>query len=160
MPKISLALTLFSLSYVSSYFGKKLAQSSFLSMADSAFTSTKTAYMAMFEFFKFSGVSSCDIFHCKLIICRNSKLFNGIEPKGFCILVRKELRWWKERRSGAGEGNRTLVVSLGSFCSTIELHPQEKEFYIKLELFFHIFLFVRNPANRPVPQSFEDFERK
>src|SRR3546814_9977370 len=23
---------------------------------------------------------------------------------------------------GAGEGNRTLVVSLGSFCSTIELH--------------------------------------
>ncbi len=34
--------------------------------------------------------------------------------------------WWKslESRSGAGEGNRTLVVSLGSFCSTIELHPQ------------------------------------
>ncbi len=26
--------------------------------------------------------------------------------------------------SGAGEGNRTLVVSLGSFCSTIELHPR------------------------------------
>ena len=25
--------------------------------------------------------------------------------------------------TGAGEGNRTLVVSLGSFCSTIELHP-------------------------------------
>jgi hypothetical protein len=25
---------------------------------------------------------------------------------------------------GAGEGNRTLVVSLGSFCSTIELHPR------------------------------------
>src|ERR1700739_3893844 len=27
-------------------------------------------------------------------------------------------------RIGAGEGNRTLVVSLGSFCSTIELHPR------------------------------------
>ena len=27
-------------------------------------------------------------------------------------------------RIGAGEGNRTLVVSLGSFCSAIELHPQ------------------------------------
>src|SRR5690242_3188883 len=27
---------------------------------------------------------------------------------------------------GAGEGNRTLVVSLGSFCSTIELHPHFK----------------------------------
>ena len=25
---------------------------------------------------------------------------------------------------GAGEGNRTLVVSLENFCSTIELHPQ------------------------------------
>src|SRR5438270_13443548 len=25
--------------------------------------------------------------------------------------------------SGAGEGNRTLVVSLEGFCSTIELHP-------------------------------------
>src|SRR4051794_36159528 len=26
-------------------------------------------------------------------------------------------------RHGAGEGNRTLVVSLEGFCSTIELHP-------------------------------------
>ena len=26
--------------------------------------------------------------------------------------------------SGAGEGNRTLVSSLGSWCSAIELHPQ------------------------------------
>src|SRR5476649_615523 len=26
--------------------------------------------------------------------------------------------------TGAGEGNRTLVVSLEGFCSTIELHPQ------------------------------------
>ena len=28
--------------------------------------------------------------------------------------------------NGAGEGNRTLVVSLGSFYSTIELHPHDK----------------------------------
>ena len=28
---------------------------------------------------------------------------------------------------GAGEGNRTLVLSLGSFCSTIELHPRQPE---------------------------------
>ena len=27
------------------------------------------------------------------------------------------------RKAGAGEGNRTLVVSLEGFCSTIELHP-------------------------------------
>ena len=26
-------------------------------------------------------------------------------------------------KAGAGEGNRTLVLSLGSSCSTIELHP-------------------------------------
>ena len=31
------------------------------------------------------------------------------------------------KRSGAGEGNRTLVSSLGSLRSTIELHPQVKE---------------------------------
>src|SRR3954471_22728344 len=27
------------------------------------------------------------------------------------------------RVAGAGEGNRTLVISLEGFCSTIELHP-------------------------------------
>ena len=58
---------------------------------------------------------------------------------------------------GAGEGNRTLVVSLEGFCSTIELHPQEKEFYIKLELFFHIFLFVL--SKREIESNFlRDFE--
>ena len=29
---------------------------------------------------------------------------------------------------GAGEGNRTLVFSLGSWCSAIELHPREARF--------------------------------
>ena len=28
--------------------------------------------------------------------------------------------------SGAGEGNRTLVISLEGFCSTIELHPPDR----------------------------------
>ncbi|SVE07223.1 uncharacterized protein METZ01_LOCUS460077, partial [marine metagenome] len=28
-----------------------------------------------------------------------------------------------DKKSGAGEGNRTLVSSLGSLRSTIELHP-------------------------------------
>ena len=32
----------------------------------------------------------------------------------------------RDENDGAGEGNRTLVVSLGSFCSTIELHPRVK----------------------------------
>ena len=30
---------------------------------------------------------------------------------------------------GAGEGNRTLVVSLGSFLSAIEIHPRRTAFY-------------------------------
>ncbi len=30
------------------------------------------------------------------------------------------------QRSGAGEGNRTLVISLEGCCSTIELHPRRK----------------------------------
>jgi hypothetical protein len=29
---------------------------------------------------------------------------------------------------GAGEGNRTLVISLEGFCSTIELHPRIARF--------------------------------
>ena len=33
------------------------------------------------------------------------------------------------RRAGAGEGNRTLVCSLGSCRSTIELHPRRPGFY-------------------------------
>jgi hypothetical protein len=37
----------------------------------------------------------------------------------------------KSREFGAGEGNRTLVVSLGSFCSTIELHPRPALFAAK-----------------------------
>ena len=30
---------------------------------------------------------------------------------------------------GAGEGNRTLILSLEGFCSTIELHPQSSNCY-------------------------------
>jgi hypothetical protein len=37
--------------------------------------------------------------------------------------VAREMRGCGASLTGAGEGNRTLVVSLGSFCSTIELHP-------------------------------------
>src|SRR6267143_6735951 len=31
-------------------------------------------------------------------------------------------------RLGAGEGNRTLVISLEGFCSTIELHPPDSPY--------------------------------
>ena len=31
------------------------------------------------------------------------------------------------RKNGAGEGNRTLVISLEGFCSTIELHPLKQK---------------------------------
>ena len=32
------------------------------------------------------------------------------------------------RKNGAGEGNRTPVISLEGFCSTIELHPLNRLF--------------------------------
>ena len=36
--------------------------------------------------------------------------------------------------TGAGEGNRTLVVSLEGFCSTIELHPRKPVKKLSFEL--------------------------
>ena len=51
---------------------------------------------------------------------RNSDGINCQRPANGAISTGK--RW----KAGAGEGNRTLVVSLGSCCSTIELHPQIK----------------------------------
>ena len=42
--------------------------------------------------------------------------------------------------AGAGEGNRTLVFSLGSCCSTIELHPHIKHLaWIMLAVFQCVF---------------------
>ena len=40
--------------------------------------------------------------------------------------------------SGAGEGNRTLTVSLEGFCSTIELHPHThlKKLQVRLEFWW------------------------
>ncbi len=51
---------------------------------------------------------------CKLIVPSRAK--NGRFPERHSA---KSLRSF-----GAGEGNRTLVVSLEGFCSTIELHPR------------------------------------
>ena len=39
------------------------------------------------------------------------------------------------RIPGAGEGNRTLVVSLEGFCSTIELHPRIRALLCKTNRF-------------------------
>jgi hypothetical protein len=41
------------------------------------------------------------------------------------LIKRGKCEFWERSRSvtGAGEGNRTLVCSLGSYRSTIELHP-------------------------------------
>ena len=41
--------------------------------------------------------------------------------------------------SGAGEGNRTLVVSLEGFCSTIELHPQFNDLAAPQKSFYNLF---------------------
>ena len=41
------------------------------------------------------------------------------------------------REAGAGEGNRTLVISLEGCCSTIELHPPEFDRFRRLCLKLH-----------------------
>jgi hypothetical protein len=54
-----------------------------------------------------------------LVLGRN-KTCNSATYKALWDVVRSDV--------GAGEGNRTLVFSLGSCCSTIELHPQNQAF--------------------------------
>jgi hypothetical protein len=50
---------------------------------------------------------------------------------------------------GAGEGNRTLVISLEGFCSTIELHPRCAERIIGR----------RGPAHNNIPASGKSRQR-
>ena len=50
---------------------------------------------------------------------------------------------------GAGEGNRTLVVSLEGFCSTIELHPHSP----KLLLTTNVNPLIRSHVLRPQTAS-------
>ncbi len=48
----------------------------------------------------------------------------------------QELRFiYTKHRTGAGEGNRTLVLSLEGFGSTIELHPRD-HFHIHYHVIF------------------------
>src|SRR5512135_1269198 len=51
--------------------------------------------------------------------CSTTEL-HGLPPY-FLLRVLRVQR--PPRSSGAGEGNRTLVISLEGFCSAIELHP-------------------------------------
>jgi hypothetical protein len=54
---------------------------------------------------------------CQRHCLRAPRLTSGIfELRGVAVATSRTI-------SGAGEGNRTLVVSLEGFCSTIELHP-------------------------------------
>ena len=41
----------------------------------------------------------------------------------FFVVSRQEATWRKTEISGAGEGNRTLVISLGSWSNAIIRHP-------------------------------------
>src|ERR1700761_4884017 len=38
---------------------------------------------------------------------------------------------FRAAEAGAGEGNRTLVISLEGFCSTIELHPPSSTSFVQ-----------------------------
>ena len=46
-------------------------------------------------------------------------------PRELSVAYSNTSTWRRRVGAGAGEGNRTLVVSLEGFCSTIELHPLE-----------------------------------
>src|SRR6185503_302452 len=52
---------------------------------------------------------------------------------------------YRKQGAGAGEGNRTLVVSLEGFCSTIELHPPESGLYPHNRLNFPVPVRRRHP---------------
>ena len=52
-------------------------------------------------------------------------------------------RFARDQHAGAGEGNRTLVVSLEGFCSTIELHPR-----FTTEPFCHPVVHTDNPRRK------------
>src|SRR4051812_26950083 len=51
----------------------------------------------------------------------------------------------RSTETGAGEGNRTLVISLEGFSSTIELHPQGPSTSTALHFF--------STANQPVVEG-------
>ena len=55
--------------------------------------------------------------------CVNALTCAELSPLGFASVAQEFDRRTVCRTFGAGEGNRTLVVSLEGFCSTIELHP-------------------------------------
>src|SRR6266853_632642 len=61
---------------------------------------------------------------------RVRKLLSAGSDGARTISVEAKAAWWLLSRTGdgAGEGNRTLVLSLGSFRSTIELHPRSIDF--------------------------------
>ena len=57
------------------------------------------------------------------LMCQRAK--EAVAPLGYSPRVRSNSSACPRHAGvGAGEGNRTLVVSLEGFCSTIELHPQ------------------------------------
>ena len=61
-------------------------------------------------------------------------------------------------QAGAGEGNRTLVVSLGSFCSAIELHPHSS-IWLHDRTCFAVLDAAERSAGWPVPHSPDSGQR-
>ena len=48
----------------------------------------------------------------------------GLEPSTYCLEGSCSIQLSYRRVYGAGDGNRTHVISLEGWSSTIELHPQ------------------------------------
>ena len=60
------------------------------------------------------------IHHIKLNVAR----LKGLEPLAHCLEGSCSIQLSYRRIHGAGDGNRTHVISLEGWSSTIELHPQ------------------------------------
>src|SRR5277367_4691947 len=60
-----------------------------------------------------------------LKLCFRHDLLFRLSLAAFAVRYSVHLRL--RREAGAGEGNRTLVISLEGCCSTIELHPPKFE---------------------------------
>ena len=78
--------------------------------------------VAAFGCLSLSSKSFTRILHHILRRKRTTQAEGG-NARRISVLILQRLMQLEHEKTGAGEGNRTLVLSLGSSCSTIELHP-------------------------------------
>src|SRR4029079_6002865 len=95
-------------------------------LQSAAFNHSATSPQRLFTRHPHQRVAGVAIGQARHVAARPCRV-NASEPEELSPLhcvraskIKPSPRW---PNFGAGEGNRTLVVSLEGFCSTIELHP-------------------------------------